>query len=74
MKIPIKMRLAAALAGSNAREFAIGWADGVGRWQRRFLTPEKHPQLVVAGNPFSAGTVRHAASDAAVTFMNGCQK
>ena len=62
MKVPIKLRILAALAGVNARDFATGWVQGVGRWHARSLREG------VGFNPFPLGSVCRAASAAAVAF------
>ncbi len=62
MNVPIKLRILAALAGVNARDFATGWLQGVGRWRTR------SGRDGVGFNPFPLGSVCRAASAAAVAF------
>jgi hypothetical protein len=69
MKIPFQARIAAAVAAAQSRSFAIGWANGVVRWHGRFISKGV---LCVVGSPFSRGSVKHAASEAAITFMREC--
>jgi hypothetical protein len=52
-----------AALGLNARDFAAGWADGVSRWHRR------DERSGVPYNPWPLGSIKRAASEAAVTFM-----
>ena len=62
MDVPIRLRILAALAGVNARDFATGWLQGVGRWRMRQAGEG------VGSNPFPLGSVCRAASAAAVAF------
>lgn len=69
MDIPLRLRVLAALAGVNARDFAGGWANGVMRWREscangRGLTATAG----VSDNPFPLGSIARAASAAAVVF------
>ncbi len=66
MKIPINLRILASLAGVNAAEFANGWGEGLFRWNRR---NREGAGGEVPSNPLPLGTVRRAASAAAVAFM-----
>jgi hypothetical protein len=66
MPIPVKIRVLAALAGVNASDFAIGWGNGVIRWRTRGAA--LGAAVLMADNPFPLGSIKRAASDAAVSF------
>lgn len=68
MDIPfsLKARMGAAMAYSKGGEFAIGWANGVVRYHRRSAD-------LIDGNPFERGTVKFAASEAAVAYCRGME-
>jgi hypothetical protein len=65
MEIPFQVRMAAALAGAKTRDFAIGWANGTTRCQA-YLTGVSADW---PPNPYPQGSLRYAASNAAVTFL-----
>lgn len=73
MKIPTHLRIAAAMTGAAAAEFAVGWANGLVRWEFRTGMGEGdghgRKRLILPANNFLAGSTRFAASEAAVTFM-----
>src|ERR1700743_1339020 len=70
LKIPLFLRTSALMAGVGAKKFAVGWANGMVRHQMRNddLDGSGRPVGLVK-NPFSAGTVEYAASEASVSFM-----
>lgn len=78
MKVPLQVRMAAALAGVQAKDFAVGWANGLVRWKMRRtddVASRISPELFgVSPNPFEGGSVKWAASEAAVTFMRAVRK
>lgn len=71
MKVPLEFRIAAALAGVNAKEFAFGWAAGVMAWKSRDSGKfgKFTVQLTVAEDEYPPGSVRLAAFKAATVFM-----
>lgn len=69
MNIPVQVRLLAALAGQHSRDFAVGWANGLVRWKTRPDAWIVAPPNPLPGNPFADGSVKAAASEAAVAFM-----
>ena len=63
-KLPFQMKIAAVLAGAQAQEFAIGWANGLMRWKFRVRAT-----CSISDSSFDPGSVKYAASEAAITFM-----
>ena len=64
--MPMGVRLAAIITGANASDFAIGWANGLVRWQGRRLVDG---MIMPIANTLEPGSVKYAASEAAVRFM-----
>jgi hypothetical protein len=70
MKLPLEVRFFAAMAGLHSKEFMIGWANGMVRWQGRVGDRSgDQSALYVYPSDFERGSVKFAASEAAVTFM-----
>lgn len=75
MRLPARLQVIAAMVGMHSRDFSIGWANGMVRWEGRVrrkpglpLHPE-YPDIILSENLFPRGSVKWAASEAAVTFM-----
>jgi hypothetical protein len=75
MEIPNQLRLAAAIVGANAKDFAHGWAAGVMAWKSREVG-EFGPYgfRLTVSHDYPVGSVKLAAFDAAITFMRGIRK
>lgn len=58
----IPLRAMAAVLGVNAQEFAKGW------WEGHHRTQAEGAPNIIPGSMFHAGSVAHAASQAAVAF------
>lgn len=70
MKIPQYLRAAVALLGVSTKEFTVGWANGMVRHQMRNDHLDGTGQVIgIVRNPFTPGTVKYAASEAAVAFL-----
>lgn len=72
MKVPLQVRMGAALAGVHAKDFAVGWANGVVRWNARL--PRQQMSDEIPENPFAQGSVKFAASAAAIVFMRSLSR
>lgn len=62
-----KYKLALFLATAKGRDFAVGWANGVVRYHRR-----SHD--IIDANGFEPGSVKYAASEAAVSYCRGMER
>lgn len=65
MKVPLQVRMAAALAGVQAKDFATGWARGILVWGTVKGTAADPFEF----SNFPSGSVKHAAFAAAIAFM-----
>lgn len=65
MKLVERIPFVAALLGKDARDFGIGWANGLMRYKGAVWGAKSFG----APNPFSQGSVKHAASEAAYVYM-----
>jgi hypothetical protein len=62
----VNVSMLASVAGAHSRDFAVGWGNGMARWHGRKLVSG---ELAIPLCGFALGTVKYAASEAAVTFM-----
>lgn len=72
MKLSPRLQVIAAMVGMHSREFSVGWANGMVRWEGRVTYRDPIGQVeryLFAENRFEPGSVKWAASEAAITFM-----
>lgn len=74
MPNPLQVRALALMAGALpvSKDFMIGWANGLVRWSQRDAVSWNPPDDVEASG-FPKGSIKFAASEAAVTYMRSLE-